>query len=91
MTDCMRHGLPWGPSDDPMRPAYLVRCMHADSRFVVEVHSTASEFCALDYVEDLPGGKLVVEDGEHANWEQLTAKMLAGIPPDGLSYGAGLE
>lgn len=82
MADCARHHLPSRPSTDPRQPYYVLRCMHIGSRFVVDVRSRDSAYVACDYVEDLPGGELLVEPGDQADyWEEFTARLLSGDPP----------
>lgn len=71
-------------------PYPVVRCAHLDNRAVVMTFGVTSIF--IDYVEYAPS--LIVEgnsldvredsiyDRVKSLWDQLEAKMLAGIPPD---------
>ena len=52
-TKCPRHGLPSQP--DPSCVAWVPRCQHLGSRFVVEIRSCNSDYWTIDYVEDRRG------------------------------------
>lgn len=89
-SECPRHG-PQAviPPDIPL-PWVARRCSHYGSRFVVELHCAPLGYSHVDYVEDLPGGDVVVENHTvfgnqpmtDTVWDSLVAKMLAGVPPD---------
>lgn len=87
-AECPRHGLPWTPSMKREEPYYVVRCAHIGSRFVVNIRSWDLGFNSIDFVEDLPGGDLIIEPC-HSNdasdaamiFASLCARMLAGESP----------
>jgi hypothetical protein len=83
-SECGRHqGIPWEAEakSSGHQGAYVVRCLHVDSRFVVELRSTRSDFCAIDYVEEVANG-VIVEAGYPNDWDELVSKMMSGEPPD---------
>jgi hypothetical protein len=91
MTDCVRHGFPFVPTNDPKQPYHVVRCDHLGTRFVVEIANQFSGHRAIDYVEDVEGSVIVEAnsftvddppDRVDGAWQRLVAKMEAGIKPD---------
>jgi hypothetical protein len=56
--------------------------MHLGNRFVVELHSTQGDFCAIDYVEDQLGSDVVVQGGNHNSWDELVDQMVRGDGPN---------
>lgn len=89
VAECPRHRFPVVPTGDPARPYWVVRCVHRGARFVVQIQSEASAFCAVDYVEDRADGGMVIEthnplDGPGAiavTFDALVVRMQGGDPP----------
>lgn len=84
-AECTRHGFTHEPTNNPHQPYYVERCSHIGSRFVVQIRSQFSGFVMVDYVEDVPGGDMVIEAHEptdaDATWDWLNQRMADGDPP----------
>lgn len=84
LSECERHVFWHGPG------YRVVRCTHIGERFVMHGEH-GSCYVAVDYVEDLPDGGVIVEgtdwyepepDAVEATWDDKVSRMRADIPPD---------
>lgn len=77
--DCAGRHFSFEPTGDKVAPWYTVRCLHIGRRFVVEIgHEFHPEWGFVDYVEDLPDGTTLVENGRLDDWDGLVERTRAG-------------
>ncbi len=78
--ECERH-----PRDYFGKNFQVERCAHFGNRFVIQIEwngKTCPRGPAVDYVEDLPDGEVLVEEHRGADmFPVMEIKMLGDIPP----------